>query len=67
MKSMAILGSRPEETAMIGDQLFMDVVGANALNIFSIYIRHGKEEDFLPRRAMRWAEEWVYQKTRPLV
>ena len=32
---------------MIGDQLFMDILGANLLNIYSIYIRHGKPEIFL--------------------
>lgn len=61
-KSMEILGSKPEETAMIGDQLFMDILGANVVNLYSIYIQHGKEEVFWARKLMRWAEEWVLSK-----
>ena len=58
-RSLEILKSRPEETAMIGDQLFMDILGANLLNIYSIYIDHGKPETFLPRIWMRDLERWI--------
>ena len=58
-KSLAILHARPEETAMIGDQLFMDILGANLLKIHSILVDHGKEETFWPRKMMRMAENWV--------
>ncbi|MGB9613278.1 MAG: YqeG family HAD IIIA-type phosphatase [Candidatus Margulisiibacteriota bacterium] len=58
-KSLEILKSKPEETAMIGDQLFMDILGANFLKIYSIFIQHGREESYWLRKAMRWAEKWV--------
>lgn len=61
-KSLEILKTRPEETIMIGDQLFMDILGANILNIYSIFIDHGKAEDFPPRIWMRRAEQWVIAK-----
>lgn len=61
-KSLEIMQAKPEETAMIGDQLFMDILGANLLNIYSIYIRHGKEESFILRRWMRQAENWLLSK-----
>jgi uncharacterized protein len=32
------LGTRPSETAMVGDQLFTDVLGANALGIKTILV-----------------------------
>lgn len=64
-KSLEILKSKPEETAMIGDQLFMDILGANLLNIYSIYIQHGKEESFILRKWMRQAEEWLVTKLVP--
>ena len=44
---------------MIGDQLFMDILGANLLNIYSVYIDHGKPETFLPRIWMRDLERWL--------
>lgn len=58
-RSLKILNAKPEETAMIGDQLFMDILGANLLKIYSIYVKHLGKETFLPRMWMRWAEEWV--------
>jgi HAD superfamily phosphatase (TIGR01668 family) len=61
-KSLEILKVKPHETAMIGDQLFMDILGANLVNLYSIYIQHGKEEEFLPRIWMRQAEQWLLSK-----
>ena len=63
-KSLEILKAKPEETAMIGDQLFMDILGANILKIYSIFIDHRKEEEFLVRKWMRQAEQWVLSKLR---
>jgi HAD superfamily phosphatase (TIGR01668 family) len=57
--SMQLLGSTPQTTAMIGDQLFMDILGANLLGIYSIFVEHMSAETFLPRIWMRQAEEWV--------
>lgn len=64
-KSLEIMKARPEETAMIGDQLFMDILGANLLNIYTIFIDHGKEEELLLRRWMRRAEQWTLSKLKP--
>jgi HAD superfamily phosphatase (TIGR01668 family) len=62
-RSLKILEAAPEEAAMIGDQLFMDILGANLVNIYSIYVKHITPETFLPRKWMRWAEEWVLNKS----
>lgn len=58
-RSLEILKAKPAEAAMIGDQLFMDILGANLVKIYSIYIRHGKPETFAPRIWMRLAEDWL--------
>ncbi|MBU0630956.1 MAG: YqeG family HAD IIIA-type phosphatase [Candidatus Margulisbacteria bacterium] len=58
-RSLEILGTSAAETAMIGDQLFMDILGANLVNIHSIYIDHRKEETFPPRQWMRWVERYL--------
>ncbi|MFA6431301.1 MAG: YqeG family HAD IIIA-type phosphatase [Candidatus Margulisiibacteriota bacterium] len=63
--SLKILDAKPEETAMIGDQLFMDILGANMLNIYTIFVHHKKSEDILIRTWMRNAEEWVLSKLTP--
>jgi uncharacterized protein len=61
-RSLEILQSKPEETAMIGDQLFMDILGAKLLNIYSIFIDHRKPETLLLRKWMRQAEQWLIAK-----
>ena len=61
-RSLEILHSKANETAMIGDQLFMDILGANLVNIHSIYIKHNKPETFPPRQWMRNLEKWVLDR-----
>jgi hypothetical protein len=61
-RSLKELNARPEETAMIGDQLFMDILGANLLNIYSVYVKYVTPEGFFLRRWMRWAEDWVLKR-----
>jgi hypothetical protein len=61
-RSLEILKTKPAETAMIGDQLFMDILGANLVGIFSIFIDHRKNETTWWRIKMREAEQWVLGK-----
>lgn len=61
-RSLKILEAKPEEAAMIGDQLFMDILGANLLDIHTIFVKHLTPETFLPRKWMRMAEDWVLKK-----
>ena len=62
LRSLKALNAKPDETAMIGDQLFMDILGANLLNIYTIYVRYLTPEDFFLRQWMRKAEEWVLER-----
>lgn len=54
------LGSKPSNTAFVGDQLFTDILGANMLGIFTILVDpiSGAEKGFF-RRIMRWMENKV--------
>ncbi|MBU0671945.1 MAG: YqeG family HAD IIIA-type phosphatase [Candidatus Margulisbacteria bacterium] len=61
-RSLKALGVKPEEAAMIGDQLFMDILGANLVKIYTIYVKHLTPETFLPRIWMRQAEEWLLNR-----
>jgi HAD superfamily phosphatase (TIGR01668 family) len=61
-RSLEILRAKPEETAMIGDQLFMDILGANLVGLYSILVWHHIPESFPPRIWMRQAEDWVLAK-----
>jgi HAD superfamily phosphatase (TIGR01668 family) len=61
-RSLKTLNAEPENTAMIGDQLFMDILGANLLNIYTIYVKYLTPEGFFLRRWMRLAEDWVLKR-----
>ena len=61
-RSLKALNSRPENTAMIGDQLFMDILGANLQGIFTIYVKYMTPEGFFLRQWMRMAEEWILKR-----
>ena len=39
LQALEIMGRRREETAMVGDQIFTDILGANRAGIFSILVR----------------------------
>ncbi len=38
LRAMERMGARPEETAMVGDQIFTDVLGANAVGAVSLLV-----------------------------
>lgn len=61
-RALKTLGAAPAEAAMIGDQLFMDILGANLLGIRTIFVKHLTPETFLPRIWMRQAEKWVLER-----
>lgn len=53
--AMERAGKTPEETAMVGDQIFTDVLGANRAGVFSIVV---KPLAFMPIRfALRYGAE----------
>ncbi len=58
--ALAETGTAPEETAMIGDQLFTDICGARRLGMLAIMVEpRGPREFFittLNRRVARWVE-----------
>jgi len=56
-KALAKLNAKPEETLVIGDQLFTDILGGNLKGLYTIYVKPLTEETFLPRQLMRWVEQ----------
>ncbi|MFH1709917.1 MAG: YqeG family HAD IIIA-type phosphatase, partial [bacterium] len=61
--AMNLLGSKPSNTALIGDQLFTDILGANLAGIYSILVDPitGSEKGMF-RRVMRWLEQMVFPR-----
>ncbi len=53
---------RADETAVIGDQIFTDVLGGNRLGMFTILVPPLHEKDFIWTKVMRIFEKRVFKK-----
>lgn len=62
IKGMKILGTKKEETAVIGDQLFTDILGAKRLGLFAILVRPLVEKEFFFTRFMRRIEAKILKR-----
>ncbi len=58
-RAMRLMGTRPSETALIGDQLFTDVLGGNLLGIRTILVDPISSREFPTTRLVRLAERLV--------
>ena len=52
----------PEHTAMVGDQLFTDVIGANMMNMISVYVDPISEKEHWYTSWKRPIEAWFLKK-----
>ncbi|MCG0278415.1 MAG: YqeG family HAD IIIA-type phosphatase [Thermanaeromonas sp.] len=58
-QAMALLGTSPAETAVIGDQIFTDVLGGNLLDLYTILVVPLDKKEFLLTRLIRLVERIV--------
>lgn len=63
MRGMERLGTSPEETAVIGDQLFTDVLGGNRLGLYTILVEPMARREFITTRFFRILE-WIAGRRR---
>lgn len=61
-KAQKILGLKNEEIAVVGDQIFTDVIGANRNKMFSILVKPLETKDILITRIKRPLEEAIIHK-----
>ncbi|MBN9417728.1 MAG: YqeG family HAD IIIA-type phosphatase [Candidatus Eremiobacteraeota bacterium] len=64
-KAMQMLGTAPGETAMVGDQIFTDVLGANLLGVHSILIELPDPKEQWWMKGTRRLEKWVMKRQKP--
>lgn len=57
--ALAILGTAPEQTAMVGDQLFTDVLAGNRLGVPTVLTMPLAPRESIRTRALRVAERLV--------
>lgn len=61
-KALHMLKAKREEAVVIGDQLFMDVLGGNLAGIYTILVRPMSKEKFWLRQWMRVAEKLALEQ-----
>ena len=65
-KAIRFMEISPEETAVVGDQIFTDVFGGNRLGAFTILVKPIDEREFIFTKLKRIAEKYVLAKYRKL-
>jgi HAD superfamily phosphatase (TIGR01668 family) len=63
-KAMELLGARRENTAMVGDQIFTDVLGGNRLGLFTILVIPVSTKEFFGTKFVRLLEKIILKKSR---
>jgi HAD superfamily phosphatase (TIGR01668 family) len=58
-RAMAIMGTRPATTALVGDQLFTDVLGGNLLGMYTILVEPLSPDEFPTTRLVRRIERLI--------
>jgi len=62
LQALELLGSRPAQTAMIGDQIFTDVLGGNRIGLYTILVMPLCRQEFIGTRILRLLERLVIRK-----
>lgn len=61
-RALSKLELKPEEAAVVGDQLFTDVIGAKRMNMFSILVKQVGEKDIFITKLKRPIENAIIKK-----
>lgn len=59
LQAMAVLGTTRETTAVIGDQVFTDILGGNRLGFYTILVTPLTRQEFFGTKAVRRVEDIV--------
>lgn len=66
-QAIQLLGTKPENTAVIGDQIFTDILGGNRLGLFTILVVPLSSKEFIWTRFVRQLEKLVLRKYKHLI
>lgn len=61
-RAMKLMEARVSETAVIGDQLFTDILGGNRLGLFTVLVAPISSKEFLWTRLVRMVEKSVLKR-----
>jgi len=63
-KALELIGTDPEETAVVGDQLFTDILGGNRMELYTILTPPLSSTEFISTKAVRRIERLVIKRFR---
>jgi HAD superfamily phosphatase (TIGR01668 family) len=63
-KALELMGTEPEETAVVGDQLFTDILGGNRMELYTIWTPPLSSTEFISTKAVRSLERIVVKRFR---
>jgi hypothetical protein len=65
-RAMELMRTKPETTAVVGDQIFTDILGGNRLGLFTIMVTPISRKEFIGTRLVRVIEKLILKcsKTR---
>jgi uncharacterized protein len=58
-KALEQMRLSPEEVAVVGDQIFTDVLGGNRLGLYTIHVTPISEKEFISTKLMRMLERFI--------
>lgn len=61
-QAMSLMGTKQDNTAVIGDQIFTDVLGGNRLGLYTILVVPLNRREFVGTRLVRQVERLVLKK-----
>lgn len=64
-RAMTLMGSDPSDTAVIGDQLFTDILGGNSLGLLTILVQPLSASDLPHTLALRLIEQRLLADRKP--
>jgi uncharacterized protein len=63
-RALGELSLTESEVAVVGDQIFRDVLGARRAGCFAVLVKPLSPRDFVGTRLLRWPESWVIRHLR---
>ena len=63
-RALELMGLKPHQAAVVGDQVFTDVLGGNRLGLYTILVSPLDKREFIGTKCMRQVEKLVLFKHR---
>lgn len=61
-RALLVLGTAPEHTAVVGDQIFTDVLGGNRMGLFTILVSPLDKDEFIGTKFVRKLERLILRR-----